>query len=124
MTLTQLTSLVYIAHRAYAGHLGEDHPRWDDLPEPERALWRKSVRYQVANPQAPPEAVQDEWLRLESDAGWGYGPRLDVARKRHPRHIPWEALAPEHKVKVEMVRDVIRDVMRGNSITPDAPETA
>lgn len=122
MTLTDLASIAYAANRAYAKQLGEQIPPWPEAGDEDRQIWRQAVRYHLIRPGASPEDLQEEWLRLEHAAGWSYGPRLDNEARHHPCHVAWHQLAPEHRCKVILIRDVIHAVVACNAILHDPPE--
>lgn len=119
MTLTELAKIAYAANRAYARQLGEAVPPWSEASDEDQQVWRQATRYHLNRLDAAPDDIQDEWLRLERGAGWSYGPKLDNEKRKHPHHVPWVALAPEHRCKVLLIRDVIHDIASCHSITPD-----
>lgn len=114
MTPIAIAKICHEVNRAYCSALG-DHaqPAWSDAPEWQRSSAIKGVEFTIANPDAPPSASHDSWLKEKRDTGWKYGPVKDPVRKEHPCFVPYDELPLEQKVKDYLFQAVVRASQEG-----------
>ena len=105
----QIAKICHEVNRAYcAAHGDHSHLAWSDAPEWQRTSAIKGVEFTIANPDAPPSASHDSWLKEKLDTGWKYGPVKNPERKEHPCCVPYEDLPLEQKVKDYLFQAVVR----------------
>lgn len=112
MHSAQVAHLARLAHevnRAYCASLGDlSQPRWEDAPEWQRTSAIAGVEFTLANPEAPPSASHESWLKQKRADGWAYGPEKDPERKLHPCFVPYDQLPPEQRAKDYLFQGVVR----------------
>ena len=86
-----------------------DHSQkpWDEAPAWQRDSAMKGVAFCLANPDAPPSANHESWLKEKSATGWKYGKVKDENKKEHPCFVPYEQLPPEQKVKDHVFKSIV-----------------
>lgn len=100
MNVEQIAKVCHEANRAYCETLGDtSQPRWEDAPEWQRRSAVNGVLHAIQNPDAPPSASHDSWLKEKRIGGWKYGPVKDPERKEHPCFVPYDQLPPEQRRK-------------------------
>lgn len=80
---------------------------WHKAPQWQRDSAVNGVMFCIANPDAPPSANHDNWLKVKTEDGWKYGPVKDEMKKEHPCFVPYEALPPEQKVKDHVFKSIV-----------------
>lgn len=83
-------------------------PDWHNAPQARRDSHMSGVRFRLANPDAPPSAQHDEWLRSMAADGWVYGPEKNSDRKTHPCIVPYNELPPVQRAKDAIFIAVVR----------------
>lgn len=115
MQTTDIAKICHEVNRAYCAALGDhSQPAWSDAPEWQRSSAIKGVEFTIANPDAPPSASHDSWLKEKRDTGWKYGSVKDPVRKEHPCFVPYDELPLEQKVKDYLFQAVVKSTMKGN----------
>lgn len=105
----EIAKICHEVNRAYCAALGDhSQPAWGDAPEWQRSSAIKGVEFTIANPDAPPSASHDSWLKEKLDAGWKYGPAKNPERKEHPCCVSYDDLPLEQKVKDYLFQAVVR----------------
>ncbi len=100
MTHEQIARVAHEANRAYCASIGDlSQLPWDDAPAWQRDSAVNGVAFHVANPDSPPSASHDNWLREKVAAGWRFGAVKDADAKLHPCCVPYEQLPPEQQRK-------------------------
>ncbi|MCE2579581.1 hypothetical protein LDL36_13980 [Komagataeibacter sp. FNDCR1] len=114
MQPVKIAKICHEVNRAYCAALGDhSQPAWNDAPEWQRSSAIKGVEFTIANPDAPPSASHDSWLKEKRETGWKYGPVKDPERKEHPCFVPYDALPLEQKVKDYLFQAVVRASQEG-----------
>lgn len=72
------------------------------------------VRFALANPDAPPSAQHDAWMREKVAAGWVHGPVKDASATPpcHPCLVPYDQLPPHQRAKDHLFKAIV------NALTP------
>ena len=110
-----IAQVAYAANAEYARCLGENAVPWDEAEETDRAMWVAMTAFLLRCPYCGLGRIQEEWLRLEKEAGWSHGQTLDNAAKRHPYHVPWSSLPPEQARKNELFVAIVRSMRKALS---------
>ena len=110
--MREVQEIARVAHeinRAYCAAIGDGSQRpWQDAPEWQRESAVRGVDFLLANPDAPPSAQHESWLKEKLADGWVYGPVKNPAGKQHPCIAPYEALPQEQRVKDYLFQAVVR----------------
>lgn len=94
-----VASVVHAVNRAYASHLGESQPAWDDAPDWMVDSALDGVHAVLENPDQTAEQSHENWLAHKRAQGWKYGPVKDVEKLEHPCMVPWQDLPPQQRLK-------------------------
>jgi len=111
LTAEEIARVAHEANRAYCATIG-DHSQgaWDDAPGWQRESAVKGVEFSLANPDAPPSASHESWLREKVATGWKFGPVKDSARKEHPCFVPYDELPIAQRRKDHLFQAVARSL--------------
>lgn len=109
MRINDIARLAHEVNRAFCASIG-DHSQvaWHEAPEWQRQSAVSGVRFNIGNPDAPPSATHDNWLRDKAADGWVYGLVKDPAKKEHPCMVPYDHLPPEQRTKDYLFQAVVR----------------
>lgn len=103
--------IAYFCHevnRAYCETLGDASQKpWKDAPDWQKQSAIKGVLFKIENPEAPPSASHESWLKEKEAAGWKYGPVKDEAKKEHPCFVLYDQLHPDQKRKDYLFQDTV-----------------
>ena len=100
-------------NRAWCEKHGDmSQPCWEDAPDWQRESAIAGVRFHLSNPEAPPSASHDEWMRHKLADGWTWGPEKDPQAKRHPCLVPFGDLPVVQQMKDRLFRDVVHACRR------------
>ena len=109
MDVSAIAKVCHEANRAYCASLGDmSQLSWEEAPEWQRVSAVKGVEFSLANPDAPPSASHDSWLREKMDTGWKYGPVKDPEKKEHPCFVRYEELPSEQRAKDHLFQGIVR----------------
>jgi len=104
-----------IAHeinRAYCQAIGDDSQvAWADAPTWQKDSALAGVVFQLENPDSPPSASHDSWLKKKEAEGWKYGKVKDPEKKEHPCFVPFDELPKEQQAKDFLFKAVVRQLM-------------
>lgn len=108
MNVDQIARVCHEANRAYCQTIGDD----SQMPYQSSPTWQiesamKGVEFCQANPDAPPSANHDSWLKQKEAEGWKYGAVKDVDKKEHPCFVPYDQLPLEQKLKDYLFKAVV-----------------
>ena len=119
-TETMLLSCAIAAHtvnRVYCETLGDhSQPEWDNLSGEIKASCLEGVRFNIANPDATPEAVHVAWLTARLADGWAWGIVKDVENKLHPCMSPYDELPHWQQMKDHLFKAVIISVAEAHEM--------
>lgn len=110
--IADIARMTHETNRAWCYMWGDDsQPAWDEAPEWQRRSAMSGVRFVMENPDAPPSASHDNWLRDKAAEGWRYGAVKDPERKEHPCFVPYDELPWNQRVKDELFQAVARTLL-------------
>ncbi len=100
MDYEAIAKVCHEANRAYCQTIGDtSQPTWEDAPEWQKHSAIEGVKFNIANPDAPPSASHDSWLAVKKADGWKYGPVKVPEKKEHPCYVPYPELPAEQQKK-------------------------
>ena len=100
MEQTQLARICHEVNKAYCQALGDfSQPSWDEAPQWQRDSAISGVKFHQENPDAPPSASHESWLKEKIAAGWTYGVTKNPEIKVHPCMVPFDKLPVTQQAK-------------------------
>lgn len=118
MTNEQIAEVCHEANRGYCRAHGDMSQRtWFDAPQWQRDSCIKGVEFCIANPDAPPSANHESWLKEKEANGWSYGPVKDTVKKEHPCFLPYDQLPLEQRRKDSLFKAIVW-VLTNSAATP------
>lgn len=82
-------------------------PPWDECGEDMQQSSLRGVEFAVANPDAPPSAQHDAWMKERIAQGWKLGPVKNVETKEHPALVPYEELPEGVRRKDLLFKNIV-----------------
>ena len=111
MTNENIAQVAHEINKAYCESIGDDsQPSWQEAPEWQQNSAINGVKFHLDNPDAPPSASHDSWLKQKEEEGWKYGIVKDADKKEHPCFIPYEELSTEQKSKDFLFKQVVHSL--------------
>ena len=109
MRIADIARLAHEVNRAYCASIGDpSQPTWENAPDWQRQSCINGVRFNIANPAAPPSATHESWVRDKAADGWVYGPIKDPSKKEHPCMVLYDQLPAEQRTKDYLFQAVVR----------------
>lgn len=106
--INAIAKVCHDANRAYCQTIGDDSQLpWNDAPAWQIESAKKGVEFCLSNPDAPPSANHDSWLKEKEENGWKYGMVKDAEKKEHPCFVPYEQLPLEQKKKDALFKVIV-----------------
>ena len=100
MEQAKIARVCHEVNRAYCQSIGDSsQPSWDETPEWQRKSAINGVQFHIDNPEAPPSASHDSWLKEKVADGWRYGAVKNPDTKEHPCCVPYDQLPVEQLAK-------------------------
>lgn len=112
ITIEDIARTCHEANRAYCGVDDTQRP-WADTPENIRRSATDGVRFRLDNPDSPPSASHENWLKFKRADGWGYGPAKDMDKKTHPCFVPYDQLPAAQQIKDHIFVAIV-DSLKGH----------
>lgn len=108
MNIEQIARICHEANASLCNSIG-DHSQtsWDEAPEWQKESAIVGVQFNIDNPDAPPSASHESWLKEKEAAGWKYGEVKDAEKKEHPCFVPYEQLPPIQQAKDHLFKAVV-----------------
>lgn len=107
-------NIAQIAHeinKAYCESIGDNsQPSWENAPEWQKSSAINGVQFHLDNPDSPPSASHESWLKQKTEEGWRYGPIKDVETKEHPCFVSYDDLPTEQKSKDYLFKQTIHSL--------------
>lgn len=105
----RIAKVCHEANRAYCAGIGDKTQLpWEQAPQWQKDSAINGVRFANENPDAPPSASHENWLRQKEADGWKYGPIKNEATKEHPCFVPYADLPHEQRIKDALFLGVVR----------------
>ena len=99
-------------NRAYCAGIGDDsHLAWEHAPDWQRESVLGGVHRLMADPNASPEVMHDNWFKKKQDEGWVYGEVKDPEEKTHPCCRPYAHLPLSERIKDDLFSASVRGVL-------------
>jgi hypothetical protein len=98
-------------NRALCESFGDHSQRpWEEAEEWQRESTYASIRWRIANPDAPASAQHDAWMQHKLAAGWVWGEAKDDRAKTHPCLVPFDRLSPQDQAKDRLFVAVVKSL--------------
>lgn len=111
MTIEQIAQVAHEINKSYCESIGDNsQPSWDDAPEWQKSSAINGVKFHLDNPDAPPSASHDSWLKQKEEEGWKYGAVKDADKKEHPCYVPYDELPTEQKSKDFLFKQIVHSL--------------
>lgn len=111
ISIEQIAKICHQANKAYCESVDDNSQvNWEDAPEWQRYSAILGVQFNLDNPDAPPSASHDSWLKVKLEDGWKYGEVKDVEKKEHPCCVPYDELPDYQKVKDSLFKAIVHAV--------------
>lgn len=111
MLVADVARVCHEVNRAYCLSLGDfSQASWNDAPEWQRTSAINGVRFHLDNPDSPPSASHESWLKEKIDSGWTYGPVKNPDTKEHPCCVPYDQLPVEQRAKDFIFSSIVREL--------------
>lgn len=106
--ITAIAKICHEANRAYCSAIGDNSQLpWEDAPDWQKESAKKGVEFCLNNPDAPPSANHDSWMKQKEADGWKYGEVKDADKKEHPCFVPFAKLPVEQRVKDVLFKEIV-----------------
>ena len=109
MNSIEIASVCHEANRQLTRIIGDVpvQPPWEDEDPGIRNSAINSVAFNLDNPDAPPSASHDNWLKQKIADGWVWGPEKSLEKKTHPAMVPYEQLPAPVKRKDALFKAIV-----------------
>ncbi len=112
MTTEDVARICHAANKEYCETLGDHSQKpWDEAEQWQRESAIKGVTFALYNPEAPPSAQHDAWLKDKEADGWKWGNVKDPINRLHPCMMPYEDLPAEQRGKDYLFRAIVRSMV-------------
>lgn len=99
-------------NKAYCESLGDlSQPTWEFAPDNIKQSAYDGVLFHLENPDAPPSASHENWLKFKKEDGWKFGPIKDAVKKEHPCFCPYDELPQEQRTKDFLFKQVVSSLL-------------
>jgi hypothetical protein len=103
-----IAKVCHEANKAYCQTVGDNSQlAWEEAPQWQKDSAIKGVEFCLANPDAPPSANHESWLKVKEAEGWVYGPEKKAEKKEHPCMVPYELLPVEQQKKDALFKAIV-----------------
>lgn len=94
LTVLAIAAICHEANRQFTRTLDDVpvQPPWEECGADMQASAVRGVEFALDNPDAPPSAQHDAWMKERIEQGWTLGPVKDVEKKEHPALVPYSEL--------------------------------
>lgn len=112
MEVTKIAKVCHEVNKSYCESLGDNSQQpWEDAPEWQRTSAIKGVQFQIDNPDSPPSASHESWLKEKEEDGWKYGSVKNAETKEHPCFVSYEQLPIEQQSKDHIFSTIVRNLV-------------
>lgn len=111
MIVKQIAQVAHEINKAYCESIGDNsQPSWEEAPEWQKSSAINGVQFHLDNPDAPPSASHESWLKQKTEEGWKYGAVKNPDKKEHPCFVPYEELPTEQKSKDYLFKQIVHSL--------------
>lgn len=111
MTNENIAQVAHEINKAFCASIGDtSQPSWGEAPDWQKTSAINGVQFHLDNPDAPPSASHESWLKEKEQGGWKYRPVKDPEKKEHPCFVPYDELPTEQKSKDFLFKQVIHSL--------------
>jgi hypothetical protein len=111
MNIHDIAKVAHELNKAYCESIGDNsQPDWENAPEWQKSSAANGVQFHLDNPDAPPSASHDSWMKQKTEEGWKYGEVKDPVKKEHPCYVPYDQLPTEQKAKDYIFRQCVHSL--------------
>lgn len=108
MTIEKIAQVAHEINRAFCNSIGDhSQPSWEEAPDWQKSSAINGVKFNLENPDAPPSASHESWLKQKEEEGWKYGAVKNPETKEHPCFVPYDELPTEQKSKDYLFKQVV-----------------
>lgn len=111
VTIEDIAKQVYYSNKAWCEANGDFSftANWEDAPQWQRDTNMKGVVFLMQNPDAPPSASHDSWMKEKTEQGWVWGEVKDPNANppTHPAYLPYDELPDHQKIKDYLFRGIV-----------------
>lgn len=105
-----IARIAHEADRAFCALHGDLKKVWASQEAHERECAVRGVKIATATPRATAADLHTSWLRDKREAGWRFGPQLDLHDRLDPMMIPWEQLSDYAQARERLFLAVVRSL--------------
>ncbi len=111
MKKEDVAQVAHEINKAYCESIGDhSQPDWANAPEWQKSSAVNGVQFHIDNPDAPPSASHESWLKQKTEEGWKYGAVKNPETKEHPCFVPYDELPAEQKSKDFLFKQTIHSL--------------
>lgn len=108
-TATKIANIAHETNRAFCVAMGDQSQLdWDNCPQWQKDSAINGVYFTFENPDAPPSASHENWLKEKLENGWVYGEVKDPEAKTHPCCVPYDELPTLQKAKDHIFKAIVK----------------
>lgn len=106
--IQRIAHVMHEAVRAWQRANGQaPAPPWSRAPKWMKDASVVSIKWRVANPNAPASAQHEQWMAQKKSDGWKFGKAKDAKKKTHPMMVPYRDLPAFEQRKDALVNAVV-----------------
>lgn len=107
--LEKMAKVCHEANRAFCESIGDTSQKsWEQAEQWQKDSAIEGVKFRLLNPDAPPSAQHNNWMRQKLEAGWVYGETKDAEKKTHHCIVPFENLPPDQQKKDHLFQGIVK----------------
>ncbi len=114
-SLSKITAIAAVCHAvnaAYCASLGDmSQSSWAEAAKWQQESAILGVQFVIDNPNAPPSAQHESWMKDKAEEGWVYGETKDATAMTHPCMVPYDELPQEQRTKDSLFQAVVRQML-------------
>lgn len=109
MNAIEIAKVCHEANRALTSIIKDVpvQPPWEEEDHGIRNSCINGVGFCLDNPDAPPSASHENWLKQKLADGWVHGPEKSIEKKTHPAMVPYEQLSEAVRRKDALFKAIV-----------------
>ena len=109
MNVEKIAAVCHELNREYCEAIGDfSQPTWKNAPDWQKNSAINGVAAIIENPDRPPSASHDGWLKQKEAEGWIWGLEKKPEKKEHPCMVPYNNLSTEQRIKDELFTNTVK----------------